>query len=225
MADEEKKKINIDAEELKNQTKDTVKQVKDTIKGVDLKNDTKETTGFVKEMFNNPFETVIKVAKEEENVFKKSIVIMIVYIVASVLCKIIYLLNYASFSRIGSNLMSLVSSILHPIFYVLVPSIIIFVLNKNNKKSLQTIISTMIVAAVPVVAAEVIDILESLVSAIRLVSSPISTGLFSVSAILTYFGMKELYGEEDHSKFIKTFAVIEVLTALVVYLLSSAGIY
>lgn len=225
MAGEENKKINIDAEELKNQTKDTVKQVKDTIKDVDFKNDTKEATGFVKEMFNNPFEAVERVAREEENILKKSVVIMIVYIVASVLCQIIYLVKYGSISSVGSNIMNLVSSVLRPILYVLVPAIIVFIMNKNNKKSLPVVLMTLIAAAVPLVAVEIIDVLESIVGAIRLVSSPISTGLASVSAILTYFGMKELFAEEENGKFIKTFAIIEVVTALVFYLLSSAGIY
>lgn len=225
MAGEENKKINIDAEELKNQTKDTVKQVKDTIKDVDFKNDTKEATGFVKEMLNNPFETVEKVAREEENILKKSVVIMIVYILASLIYEVIYLVKYGSITRVGNNIMGLVSSVLHPILYILVPAIIILIMNKNNKKSLPVIIMTLVAAAVPLVAVEIIDVLEGIVGAIRLISSPISTALASVSAILTYFGIKELFAEQDHGKFIKTFAIIEVLTAFVLYLLSSAGIY
>lgn len=225
MAGEENKKINIDAEELKNQTKDTVKQVKDTIKDVDFKNDTKEATGFVKEMFNNPFEAVEKVARGEENILKKSIVIMILYIVASALCQVIYLIKYGRLSNVGTNLMGLVRSILSPVLYVLVPAVVIFIMNKNNKKSLPVVLMTLIAAAVPMVVVEVINVLESIVGAIRLVSSPISTGLISVSAILTYFGIKELFAEEEHNKFIKTFAIIEVVSALIFYLLSSAGIY
>lgn len=225
MAGEENKKINIDAEELKNQTKDTVKQVKDTIKDVDFKNDTKEATGFVKEMFNNPFEAVEKVARGEENILKKSIVIMILYIVASALCQVIYLIKYGRLSNVGTNLMGLVRSILSPVLYVLVPAVVIFIMNKNNKKSLPVVLMTLITAAVPMVVVEVINVLESIVGAIRLVSSPISTGLISVSAILTYFGIKELFAEEEHNKFIKTFAIIEVVSALIFYLLSSAGIY
>ena len=154
-----------------------------------------------------------------------SIVIMILYIVASALCQVIYLIKYGRLSNVGTNLMGLVRSILSPVLYVLVPAVVIFIMNKNNKKSLPVVLMTLITAAVPMVVVEVINVLESIVGAIRLVSSPISTGLISVSAILTYFGIKELFAEEEHNKFIKTFAIIEVVSALIFYLLSSAGIY
>lgn len=222
---EENSKINIDAEDLKNQTKDTVKQVKDTIKDVDFKNDTKEATGFVKEMFNNPFEAVRRVAREEENAFKKALVIMIIFILSSVLYQVIYLMKYGSLSGFGRNIMNFLSSALSPILYILVPAVVVLVFNKNNKKPLTVVISTLVAASVPYIITTIIDILELLVSAVRLVSSPISTGLSVAATVLTYFGMKELFAEEDDGKFIKTFAVIKIIAAFIFYLLSSAGIY
>ncbi len=225
MAEDENKKINIDAEDLKNQAKDTAKQVKDTIKDVDFKNDTKEATGLVKEMFSNPFEAVRRVANEEDNAFKKSIVIMIIFIAASVLYKVISLVKYGSFSRLGSNIMGLVASFLHPIFYIAVPAVIILIMNKNNRKSLPVVISTLVTAAVPMVISEVIDVLEGIVGAIRLISSPISTGLSAIAMVLTYYGIKELFAEDDDAKSIKIFAIIKILAAFIFYLLSSAGIY
>lgn len=225
MSGEENNRINIDTEDLKNQTKDTVNQVRDTIKDVNFKEDSKEATGFVKEMLNNPFETVTRVAREEENTLKKSILMMIVFLVASVLYEIIDLIKYGSYLSIGDKIMGLLASALHPILFILVPAIIILVMNKNNKKSLPVIISTLVAASIPVILVEVIDILEILVSAIRLVTSPISTGLTAVATVLTFFGMKELFSEEDTGKFIKTFIIIKVIAAFVFYLLSSAGIY
>ena len=47
------------------------------------KNDAEETKGFLKEMLSNPFEAVRMVANEEENVFKKVIIIMAAFILAS----------------------------------------------------------------------------------------------------------------------------------------------
>lgn len=227
MAEGENKKIDIDidTEELKNQTKDTVKQVKETIKDVDFKNDAKEATGLVKEMFVNPFEAVKRVANEKENAFKKSIVIMIIFIAANIIWQVISLMKYSSVFRIGNNVMKLVSSALHPVFYIVVPAILILIMNKNNKKSLTVIISTLVTAAVPAIIVDIIDILEILVSAVTVVSSPISTGLSAISIVLTYIGIKELFAEEDDGKAIKTFAIIKIVAAFVFYLLTSAGIY
>lgn len=150
---------------------------------------------------------------------------MIIFIAASVLYKVISLVKYGSFSRLGSNIMGLVASFLHPIFYIAVPAVIILIMNKNNKKSLPVVISTLVTAAVPMVISEVIDVLEGIVGAIRLISSPISTGLSAIAMILTYYGIKELFAEDDDAKSIKIFAIIKILAAFIFYLLSSAGIY
>ena len=92
MADNEK--FSVDTEQLKNETKETVNQVKSSIKNVNFKQDAEETKGFVKEMFSNPFEAVRRVATEEENVFKKVIFLMIIFIAASVISQIISLIKY-----------------------------------------------------------------------------------------------------------------------------------
>ena len=67
--------MEINKEELKNETKETINQVKDTIKNVDINKEAKETKGFVQEMIVSPFERVEKIAKGEEDAFKKAIVL------------------------------------------------------------------------------------------------------------------------------------------------------
>ena len=177
----EDEKFSVDTEKLKNETKETVNQVKDTIKNVDFKKDTEETKGFLKEMFSDPFEAVRKVASGEENVLKKAIMIMIIFIAASVVYELISLIKYGKYSGIGDNLLDLVASVLNPIFYIVVPSLVILIMNKNSKKSLTTVISTLVVTSVPVVINHIIDIIEILVSGITIISGPISTALSAVA--------------------------------------------
>ena len=52
---EEKEENKVNTEEIKKETVETAKQVKDSIKNVDIKNDAKEATGFVSAMFKDPF--------------------------------------------------------------------------------------------------------------------------------------------------------------------------
>ncbi len=222
---EKEEKFAVDTEQLKSETKETVNQVKDSIKNVNLKKDTEETKGFLMEMLSNPFEAVKKVAEEKENVFSKVIILMIIWIAASVIVGIISLIKYGRFSNILGNIMDFISYILNPIFYIVVPAIIILVMNKNNKKSLITIISTLTIAAVPLIINKVIGIVTVLVSGISIVTSPITTMFSSISAILTYFGMKDLFGEEENQSFIRKFAIIELISALVFVILSRIGIY
>lgn len=223
MADNEK--FSVDTEQLKSETKKTVNEVKDSIKNVDLKKDAVETKGFVKEMFSNPFEAVKKVATGEENIFKKVIIIMIIFIAASVVGQIISLIKYGKYSSIGNNLLDLVVSVIHPAIYILVPALIILIMNKQNKKSLVTVISTLVVAGIPVVVNYLISIVEILISGIYIISSPITTTLSAIALILTYFGMKDLFEIEEHKDFIKKYAIIKLLSAFIFLILGNIGIY
>lgn len=221
----ENEKFSVDTEKLKNETKETVNQVRDTIKNVDFKKDTEETKGFLKEMLSNPFEAVKKVASGEENVLKKAVMIMIIFIVASVVYELISLIKYGKYSGIGDNILDLVASVLNPIFYIVVPALVILIMNKNSKKSLTTVISTLVVTSVPVVINNVIDIIEILVSGITIISGPISTALSAVALVLTYFGMKDLFEEDNDSSFIKKYAIIKLVAAFVLVILGRIGIY
>lgn len=224
MANEEQK-VSVDTEQLKNETKETVNKVKDSIKNVDLKKDAKETKSFLKEMFSNPFEAVRRVAEDGENVLSKVVFLMIIWIAASVIAGIITIMKYGKYSSIGNNLMDFISYILGPILYILVPAIIILIMNKQNKKSLITIISTLTIAAVPTIINEIIDIIEGLVSGITIISSPISTMFSAIALVLTYFGMKDLFGEKEDKSFIKKYAIIKLLAAFVLIILGRVGIY
>lgn len=223
MADE--KNFSVDTEQLKNETKDTVNQVKEQIKNTDFKKDAEATKGFIKEMFVSPFEAIKKVATGEENVLSKAIIIMIIFIAASVLYTIISLMKYGKYSKFGDNLLSLVASVLNPAFYIAVPAIIVLIFNRTNKKSLITVITTLIVTSVPVVVNEVVSLITILVSGASIITSPVSTMLLAVSTVLTYFGMKYIFEEEDDAKFIKTFAIIKLLAAFVLVILGRIGIY
>lgn len=221
---EENEKFSAQAEQLKNETKDTVNQVKDTIKNVDFKKDTEETKGFLKEMFVNPFESIKKIASGEENFLKKAFMIMTVFILAKVVCKIISLIKYGKYAGLGDNILGLVASFLNPIFYVVVPAVVILMINKTNKKSLTTIISTLIATQIPIVINSVTDIVEGLISGITIISSPISTALSAISVVFMYFGMRNLF-EEEKETFVKKFVVIEVISSFVLVILARIGIY
>lgn len=225
MSENNEKNFSVDTEQIKNETKQTVNQVKDSIKNVDLKKDAEETKGFLKEMFSNPFQAVRRVAEDEENVLSKVIVLMIVWIAASVISGVISLMRYGKYSSIWNNITDFVSYILNPVFYIVVPAIIILIMNKQNKKSLITIISTLTISAVPTIINRIIDVVEGLVSGITIVSSPISTMFSAIALILTYFGMKDLFGEKEDKAFIKKYAIIKVLAAFVLVILGRIGIY
>ena len=150
--------MEINKEELKNETKETINQVKDTIKNVDINKEAKETKGFVQEMIVSPFERVEKIAKGEEDAFKKAIVLLIIDIAASLIVALISAFKY-SYGSIGGKLWDLITAGISPIVAILVPAILILIINKANKKSLTTVSATLVVASLPSIVASVIDVI------------------------------------------------------------------
>lgn len=214
MADENN--FSVDTEQLKNETKDTVNQVKETIKNTDFKEGAAQTKGFLADMFVRPVSAVQKVATGEENILPKAVIIMILFMAASFAGELIYAFKYGSYRGLGSNLASLVGAVIDPLLFVLAPAVLVLILNRKNKKSLITVISTLVVAAVPNVVNKFISIISNLVSGISIITSPITTMFSAIGIILTYFGMKELFGDEEDESFIKKYAIIKLVAAFVI---------
>ena len=100
MAENEENKIN--TEELKSEASNTVNQVKDTIKKVDIKKDSVETKGFVVEMFKNPLEKIKDVAEDTKGKYLKYAII--VFVISMFLSMLYYL-------WIGRSILSLLTFI------------------------------------------------------------------------------------------------------------------
>ena len=218
-----KERISKETENIKNETKDTVNKVKETIKNRDFKKDANETTSFVKEMFFNPFEAV-KRAADEENIIGKVIILMIVFIIANVIRTIISLPSVGFFD-FGKNFIRLLVSIISPVIVVIVPSLVILVFNRENKKSLLTIISTVVVAKIPLIFNTILAIISLLIRELYVITSPINATLTAVSTILLYFGYKELANKEEKASTILTFALIILISEVILAVLSRIGIY
>lgn len=205
--------MEIDKEELKNETKETVNQVKDTLKNVDINKEAKETKGFLKGMFVEPFDTVERVATGEQDAFKRAVVLVIVH---CVLAFIISILGY-HYGNILNKLKNIILATISPILMVVVPTIMIVLMNKNNKKSATTVISTLVVARVPAIISSLVSVVSSIIPRISLITSPICSALSAITIVLTFVGMKKLFDEERQS-FLSKFAIIEFVTYLVTYI-------
>lgn len=219
----EKSKISEETEKLKKETKDTVNKVKDTIKKTDFKKNANETTNFVKEMFFNPVEAVRRAANEE-GILGKVIILMIVFIAATVFGTIVILFKYGKLFSFGNNLVRLALSFCRPIITVLVPSIVIYLAIKDNKR-LTTVISTVVVAYIPRILNSILIIIDLLITKITLFTNPVEKVLSGLSIILTYFGFKELYGKDNDSNLIKKYAIILLISEFILMVLSEIGIY
>lgn len=218
---EEKK---LDTEEIKKETVEAAKQVTETIKNVDLKNDAKAAKGFVSAMFKDPFAKIKEIVEDKENKNLKMAIIFIIVWTVAVFIKALSL-KYWSFSAVFRNVLSLVKTIIAPVLGILVLSGIVYVMNKKEKKSILSLVTSITIAKVPTILASVLSLLTIIGSGVSRITSPISSLCSIITTILTYFTIKEIMKEEDNSKFIKTFVIVEAIYYVAYVVIGLFGIY
>ena len=217
---ENKQEITVDAEALKNETVDTVKQVRETMKNVNVKDEAKATKGFIIEMFKNPLQKLKEIVNDTtNNYFKTAIILVIIWMIAT----LISVIDFDYFS--GRVLLQYIKVTLTPALMIIAMSSIIFVMNIKAKKSLQTVLSTITAIKSPVILAEVISLITLFSSSAYKITNRISNICSIISTVLMYFAIRELYNEEDEKTAFKNFVIIEVIYIVVSLVISFLEIY
>lgn len=224
--EEKEEKISIDTENLKNETVETAKKVKETMKGANIKEETKQAKGFIIEMFKNPLEKLKEVASDNSaKFFKTAIFLVLVWTIVEFIGSSYSTIYYWGFSRIFKNILSVLKEILAPAIGILVYSLIVLVLNKKNKKSLPTIISTVTITKLPIIISTAASLLTLISSNISMVTVPFAKICSAVAVVLGYFGFKNLFGEEDDKVFIKKYVLIQIAYYVAYIVIKLLGIY
>lgn len=221
---EENQESKVNTEEIKKETVETAKKVKDTIKNVDIKNDAKEATGFISAMFKDPFTKIKEIVDDKENKNLKIAIIFIAIWTVAIFIKALAA-KYWSFNIIFRNVLSLVKTIIAPALGIVVLSVIVYFMNKKEKKSLVNIITSITIAQVPTIIASVVSLLTLFSVSAYKITSPFASLCAIVTTILTYFTIKAIYKEEQNSKFLKTFVIIEAIYYIAYVIISFLGIY
>ena len=210
-------------EELKNETVNTVKQVKETMKNVNVKEEAKATTGFVSEMFKNPIGKIKEIANDSSNKYlKTAIILIVVWVVAVLLASISF--KYFSWKTFGKTLLTYLKTMLAPIVGIIVISVITFIMNKKSKKSLPTVITAVTTAKVPLIVASVINLLTLISYSASTITSRITSFASAISIVFMYFAIKYICDEEEEKNAFKIFAIIEAIYFVVAFVISYLGI-
>ncbi len=229
MEENEKKEKAVNTQEIKEETFKTAKEVKETIKNVDIKKDAKATTGFITEMIKKPLERLKEIAEDKEHKdFKYAIVLAIVWIIVAGLLHIAT--RYHSVDNFFAynftkHFLTLVKAMIAPIIGIIIMSIIVFAINKNNKKSFITILTSITAARIPVIVADVIGILYLISASISRLLTPFAAFCSAISIVFTFFAVKALFEEENNTKFLKTFIIIEAIYYVAYLIISYLEIY
>lgn len=221
----EKEEISKKAEEVKKETIETAKKVKETIKNVNVKEETTKAKGFIVEMFKNPIEKVKEIANSDNNYLKTTIFILIIWTIAVFIKSTYSTIYYWGFSRVWTNILDVLKNILAPVLGILAYSVIIFIFNKKNKKGLTSIISTVTATQLPLVIASIVALLTIFSYEFTKITVAFTSLCTVISIVLSYFGYKEIFKENDDEKFIKKFILLQVVYYLVYLILTFLGIH
>lgn len=219
-------------ENLKKETVETVNDLKETIKSVDIKRDTVETKGFISYFYTKPLETIKEISEENSGkYFKYAIIILVIWSIAVLLTKsgilffnIKWEFGYI-FGDFLKNSLGVIKSLFEPILKIITMSFILLLFNKNKQKKLTSIISAVTTAYIPVAIAEVSKLLILISSDVTKITNPFSNLCSAITIILTYFAAKNVLEIEKHSDFIKKFILIEACYYGIYFVLTFLGIY
>ena len=208
-------KVEVDKEELKNQTKETVNQVKETVKNINFKEDAKATKGFVLKMIQNPISTIKEVVEGKENHFTIAIIFLICFIV---IYGVLGLLNK-----------DLIKGILSPIILVLSMTISIVLFGGKDKKSMPTIITGVTISIVPLLVAYVIGILSEILGNPELLVglyNGIKIAATALYAVLAYFAINGLITTEtEENKSFRKYSIIMIVSYAIVAIFEVLNLY
>ena len=219
-----KQKVASSTDELKNETAHTVRQVKENMKNVNVKEEAQAAKGFIGEMLKNPLGKINEIANDASNkYFKTAIILVIVWMVVELIGTISF--KYFSIKTLGSTLLNYIKTILAPLISVIVMAVVIFLFNKKSKKSLITVLTTVVTAKLPVIIAEIIGLLTIISLNISPITVKVSSFANIISIAFMYFSIKDLCGEEEENEAFNKFLVIEAVYIVVAFVVRYLGIY
>ena len=191
---------------------------------VDFKEEAKTTRGFISSLFSDPLATLKTVATENRRSrFENAVFIVIIWLIASLVVTMA-MANW-SWAYFGTNILSFIKSILAPVCGLVSMSIIVYLFGAQQKnKSMISILTLITIASLPLVCADVIDLVRLFSTDMNKIMIPLKCFAQVLTIVFMYFGLKDLLGIEDHSKFLKKFMVIQAVYFLTYFVLSFLGI-
>lgn len=215
----------IDTDELKKETTDTINEVKSKVKNVDIKKESKETTNFVVDFVKNPIGKIKEIADNTEN--KYFITAIFIVVIWAILIAISTISGYSHFFKynFGDHILTVIKAIIAPVLGIIVMALIALMMNKENKKTLITNISTITATKIPLFLAAIVNLLKIFKLRDTTIITAFSSFCTVISTVLLYFGLKELFGAKEDEKFIKKFLIIEAIFYVAYFVISFLGIY
>ena len=201
-----------------NETASAVKEITESIKTVNLAEDAGAIRTFLVDMIADPIGKISEVAQSSGKYLKPAVLLIAIWAIANGLAVLL-----GSSRPFFEKLVSILLNMLAPVLHIAILTFIVLVLDKKKRLTAAGVMTTMAIASVPVIIADVLRIISSIVFLGFLGTITASVGFIAnlIMAVLTCFGLKSLSGDNDHTvfnRFVFLFAGYAVIRIALGYL-------
>lgn len=219
--------IDFNKDEIKQQTRDTINQVKDTFKNTDFQSGANEAKGFIKNFITHPISTMDAVINNTTNYFSTAIILIVCFMATAIADYIVSCLlsTYSHKIYIKSAVLCGVS----PIVFIIAFTIATYLLMGKNKKSIPTILTGFSIACLPYTLINVVNIISTAVAKVLSIDFifRICTGTlrFAAYGLMFYFISELVKSENGKDNGFRKTIIIALVAYVFVYVLQRLGLY
>lgn len=209
--------------EFKMETKNAVKDVTNSIKNADIKKDTKGASNLVSSFLKNPIDTLRNLSDDSRN--KHLIAAIIILAVWVAVLFITSMFGYRwTFATIGTRILTIITTIVSPIISLVGMSVILFIMQRFNKKSVTTIFTTITIATSPLVIISILNIITLFANDFARILLPISYIAQALTFVYMFFATKAILNVETDSKTIPKFMLSQLIYFVLYFVLTFLAI-
>jgi membrane protein len=201
-----------------------------------VKKQAKEATGFFKEFFKDPLGKIAEITKKPSNKYLKiAAIILVVWLVIIFMHNVFSTAEIYLFSKYGSfpsflehffsKFLDIIKELIAPICSIAIISALAYGFSKEKNKSFMHIASSVTIAKIPVVIAEIVGLLTLVGSKITTVTIPFAGFCGILSIVLLFFTLKDIVGEKENKNIFWKFALIMGIYYAIEIVLSFLKIY
>lgn len=201
-----------------------------------VKKEAKEAKGFFTAFFKDPLSKIEEIAKNPSNKYLKiAVITLVIWLVIIFISNVFSTATVYLFGRYGSfpsffehffsKFLNVIKELVAPICSIAIISGLVYGFSKEKNKSFMHVASSVTIAKIPVVIAEIVGLLTIISSKITTFTIPFAGFCGILSTILLFFTIKDIVGEKENKNIFWKFALIMGIYYIIDIVLSFLGIY
>jgi len=197
------------AKDVRDEAKDTFNSVKRSIKNPNIKQDTKKTTKHLSSLFIDPIDAFEGIANAKRNgSLKIALFVLIFWTVISFVSKVGS--TEWAWNTAFKDVLGAIGSLVKPFCSIIVLSIITYIYESKEAKSLSKTITNITFAQFPLILGYLFKMIDLFSSTSHFVTDPVLNFATVISFIYTYLAVRSLLKSKEEKDSIKTYALIQL---------------